>query len=1034
MQGKGIVRFFLILLTVVCLLQYLYLLPTRKIEKAADAHATAASASITDEAAKSMAFKMARANYLDSMSSEPVMNIPLLGKFSYEKLKRQQIALGLDLKGGISTVLQVDLREFLVNLSNRTTEPAFKQALDNADLALKSAQSDYITLFGQEWKKVANGAQLAPIFSRNATLREQINFETSDDEVLNILRTKANETVQLTYQRLKDRIDKLGVVQPNVSLDNARDLILVELPGIDNPERARSYLQSTAKLEFWDVYQVTDAAIMQAFVTADARLKKVMDGDTSFQAQDSTIAMVKDTIWTPTMDTLGNIIDSTMSIVDVPADSMAAGETGPLLAQLNLNYFNGQSIQYLQPVMGVANRNKINSINEMLAHPQVKNIFPQDVKFMWASKPFVNADGEETDQYELYAIRTKRGSDVAPLEGDRIVAATSSPDPMTGQVTVNLRMDNLGGKIWAEMTTKAAQDNNRSIAIALDDEVVSAPRVNEAITTGSSRISGNFSIQEGQDLANILEIGKLPAKTTIIQDALVGPSLGKENIQKSLITMIVSMILVILFMIFYYSGAGVVAVIALLANLFFIFGALSSLGTVLTLPGIAGIVLTIGMAVDANVIIYERAREELRAGKSLKNAVADGFKHSYSAIIDANVTTILVALVLAYFGLGPIKGFAITLLIGVIFSFFTAVIVGRLIIEWWIGKGNTIGFWNNSTKNIFSNFNVDWLGKRKIAYICSGVFILIGLVSMFTRGFELGVDFKGGYSYNVEFADDQRVEAEQLRNALTTSFGSTPIVKSIDAFNTYNVTTSYLIDDNSAEAQTQVTDKLFEGVNAVAGGNLNKDNFIQTDFSGTHIQSSAKVGPTIADDIKKSSFLAGGLSLLLIFVYILIRFNRWQFSLGAVLALLHDALVVLSAFSLLRGFLPFSMEVDQVFIAALLTVIGYSINDTVVIFDRIRENFALYGNKTKNEILNLSINQTMSRTIITALTVFLVVVALLIFGGASIKGFAFAMVIGLISGSYSTIYIAAPILADLTGEIKTSSSTLHSYKKTASAK
>jgi SecD/SecF fusion protein len=487
-------------------------------------------------------------------------------------------------------------------------------------------------------------------------------------------------------------------------------------------------------------------------------------------------------------------------------------------------------------------------------------------------------------------------------------------------------------------------------------------------------------------------------------------------------------------MIFYYSGSGVVAIIALLANLFFIFGALSSLGTVLTLPGIAGIILTIGMAVDANVIIYERSREELRAGKSLKTAISDGFKHSYSAIIDANVTTIIVAIVLAYFGLGPIKGFAVTLLIGVISSFFTAVIVGRLIIEWWVSKGKTIGFSTKLTKNTMANLNIDWLGKRKLAYIGSGIFITVGLISMFTRGFDLGVDFRGGYSYNVEFEQGKNIDVEQLRESLTTTFGAAPIVKSIDAVNTYNITTSYMIDNTATDAQTQVSTKLFEGINAISGGDLKYENFMVTDFSGTHITSSAKVGPTIADDIKKSSFYAGIIALLLIFVYILIRFNKWQYSLGAVLAVFHDALVILTVFSLFKGMLPFSMEVDQTFIAAILTVIGYSINDTVVIFDRIRENFGLYTGKTKSEIINMSINSTMSRTIITALTVFFVVAALLIFGGSSIKGFAFALLIGLISGSYSTIFIAAPVLVDLSGDIKTKDTVTHSFKRTADIK
>ncbi len=1033
MQGKGIIRFFLILLTAVCLLQYLYLLPTRKVERDAERYATKASAGLTDENAIITAHKLARTEYLDSMSSEPVIKIPLLGAFSYEKLKQQQIALGLDLKGGISIVLQVDLREFLETLSNGTKDPAFQQALDNADKALKNAQTDYISLFGQEWVKVSNGQKLAPIFTRNATLREEINFETSDADVLSVLRSKANETVDLTFKRLKDRIDKLGVVQPNVSLDNARDLIIVELPGIDNPERARSYLQSTAKLEFWDVYRVSDPGILEAYVKADERLKKLAAGDTTIVVEDTALVRL-DTIWTPIYDTTGTVIDSTITTQEVPVGLDPAVNNGPLLSLLKLNYYDGKTIQYPFAVMGVANKNKIKAINEMLANEQVKSVFPQDVKFMWSAKAMTNADGNETDEYELYAIRMKRGSEQAPLEGDRVVTATSNPDPMTNEVAVTLRMDNIGAKTWAEMTTRAAQDNNREIAIALDDEIVSAPRVNEPITTGDSRISGNFSIQEGQDLANILQIGKLPASTTIIQEALVGPSLGKENINKSMIAMIVAMALVLFFMVFYYGGSGIIAIIALLANLFFIFGSLSSLGTVLTLPGIAGIVLTIGMAVDANVIIYERAKEELRAGKSLKTAISDGFKNSYSAIIDANVTTILSALALAYFGLGPIKGFAVVLLIGVLSSMFTAVLIGRLIFEWWTAKGRTISFWTESTKNLFSHINIDWLGKRKIAYIGSSAFILIGMISIFTRGLELGVDFRGGYSYNIAFDKTEKVDVDALRNALTASFGTAPIVKSVDAVNTYNITTSYLIDDNSNEAQNQVNTKLFEGINSISGGKLQKESFMQTDFSGTHITSSAKVGPTIADDIKKSSFYAGIVALILIFVYILIRFNKWQYSLGAVLAIFHDALVVLVSFSLFRGLLPFSMEVDQTFIAAILTVIGYSINDTVVIFDRIRENFGLYTGKTKNEILNLSINVTMSRTLITSLTVFFVVLALLFFGGASIKGFAFALVIGLISGTYSTIFIATPILADLTGEIKPKSSVMHSFKRTAKVK
>lgn len=1033
MQGKGIVRFFLILLTVVCSLQYLYLLPTQKVEKNADKVGLAASASLTDESEKNMAYKLARANYLDSMSSEPVIKIPLLGSFSYEKLKQQQIALGLDLKGGISTVLQVNLREFLENLSNGTKEPAFKLALDNADKALKNAQTDYINLFGQEWAKVANGQKLGPIFSRNPTLREEINFESTDADVINVLRAKGNETVDLTFKRLKDRIDKLGVVQPNVSLDKARDLILVELPGIDNPERARSYLQSTAKLEFWDTYRISDPGIQESFFAADSKLKKLAAGDTTNVVALDTMTRL-DTVYTANHDTLGNITDSTITTRRVPVKDDAVADVGPLLTELSLNSYNGKSIQYPYAVMGVANRNKINSVNTMLANEQVKLLFPQDVKFMWSSKPMMGPKGVVTDQYELYAIKMKRGTNEAPLQGDRIVKATSNPDPMTNEVAVTLRMDNLGSKTWADMTTKAAQDNNREIAIALDDEVVSAPRVNEPITTGDSRISGNFSIQEGQDLANILQIGKLPASTTIIQEALVGPSLGKENINKSMISLILATLLVLFFMIFYYGGGGVVAVIALVANIFFLLGSLSSIGTVLTLPGIAGIVLTIGMAVDANVIIYERIKEELRLGKSIKNSIADGFKHSYAAIIDANVTTVLSSLALVYYGLGPIKGFAVVLLIGIATSMFTAILVSRLIFDWWLGKGKNITFWIPPTKEFLAHLHIDWLSKRRAAYMFSVGFILLGIVSIFVRGFDLSVDFKGGYSYNVQFESGQKVDQEEIVKALSASFGSAPVVKSIDAVNTYNITTSYLIDDASTAAHDQVNAKLFEGINAMSGGKLVMASFLETDSKGTHITSSAKVGPTIADDIKKSSVYAGIMSIILIFLYILVRFNKWQYSLGVVVAAIHDALFVLVSFSLFRGLVPWSMEVDQTFIAALLTIIGYSINDTIVTFDRIRENFALHTNKTKEEVVNLSINQTMSRTLITVLTVFLVSIALLFFGGASIKGFAFALVIGLLAGTFSSIFIATPLLVDLSGDLRPKNAALHSFKKTSHVK
>jgi SecD/SecF fusion protein len=609
----------------------------------------------------------------------------------------------------------------------------------------------------------------------------------------------------------------------------------------------------------------------------------------------------------------------------------------------------------------------------------------------------------------LYAIKKERAE--APVSGDQVVAAAAEPDPITKETGVTLRMDKNGAKAWAEMTTKAAQDNNRQVAILLDDEVVSAPSVNEPITGGNTQITGNFNIQEAQDLANILEIGKLPAETKIISEALVGPSLGKENISKSINSLVIGFLIVMAFMFLYYSSAGIMSIISLFLNIFFIFGTLASFGTVLTLPGIAGIVLTIGMAVDANVIIYERIREELAEGKALLTAISEGFRQSYSAIIDSNVTTLLSAFMLSYFGLGPIKGFAVVLIIGILSSMFTAVLVSRLLIDWWTGKGKDLQFSNSFSKSAFSSINVDWMGKRKIAYLFSGILVLLSLVSIFTRGFEFGVDFKGGYSYNIQFSES--VNPEDLRKELTTAFyGNTPVVKSIDSENSLNVVTSYMIDSGDENASQKVLERLFAGVNTLSGNNLDIANFSNPEGTGTHVVSSSQVGPTVAEDIKSSSFQAALFALALIFLYIFIRFSKWQYSAGAVIALFHDTIITLGVFSALHGILPFSMEVDQAFIAAILTVIGYSINDTVVVFDRIREMMGIYVKRSRHEVINKAINNTLSRTTLTSLTTLFVVIVLFLFGGSSIKGFSFAILFGITIGTYSSIFIASPLMSD----------------------
>jgi SecD/SecF fusion protein len=987
MQGKGLVKIILVLLLVVCLFQLFYFIPTGKVERAADSFAEKASASLVGKE-KIASVKDARGRYLDSMSSETILSIPLIANYTYNDLKSQQLALGLDLKGGMSVVLEVDLQELLVALAGRNGKDVdFAAALNSAKEKQKEAQDDYVSLFVQEFRRIAPSRKLSSIFQQSESLSD-INLDSSDGEVERKLREKADQTVDLTFKMLKERIDRLGVVQPNISLDAKRDLILVEMPGIDNPQRAEQYLQASAQLEFWETFRFSDRGILDAFQAADRRLK-------------------------------GLSLDSLSS-----QDSVSLNSAGPLLSALELNGLNGTN--YAQTVIGVADKNKKALISELLTKPEVKNLFPKNIKFLWSYKPFQDPVTRlSTGKYELYLIKIQTSSDKAPMEGDVVTNASQSQDPVTGEPQVSITMNAKGAKKWAELTGKAYNGNSegakREIAIALDDEVVTAPNVNSgAITGGASVISGSFNVQEALDLANILEVGKLPAKTKIIQKSTVGPSLGKQNIMKSTNSLLVGFLIVLAFMVIYYAGGGIVSVLALLLNLVFIFGALSSFGTVLTLPGIAGIVLTIGMAVDANVIIYERIREELRSGKNLVNSIQDGFSNSYSAIIDANVTTILTAIVLAYFGLGPIKGFAVVLIVGVISSLFSAVVVGKLMIDYYIKGGErNISFWTGFSKNALANLNVDWVGKRKIAYVFSGILLAGSLVSIFTKGFELGVDFTGGHSFNVRFVEGSKVTSDALRADLTDVFGATPVVKQVDNDNTFNITTSYNINDTSDGSDDKATEKLFEGVQKVLGKNLVYADFRNnaSDDNVAHLVSYTKVGPTIADDIKKSSFYAGIFALLLIFIYILIRFSKWQYSAGAIIALFHDSIIVLGLFSFLHGIVGFSLEIDQAFIAAILTVIGYSINDTVIVFDRIREFFGLYPNKNKDEIINEAINQTFSRTTITSMTTLFVVVVLFLFGGASIKGFAFAILTGIIVGTYSSIFVATPIVRDLTDDI-----------------
>ncbi len=998
MQGKGIVKFFLVALSIVSLIQFMYIIPTNKVENNAQSYAESICGTDDDGC-----IKVNRAAFLDSMSTEEVFKLPLLKSYTYQDLKSSQLNFGLDLKGGMSVLMQVDLTDFLKALAGNRQDPLLDQAIKDANAAQKNSQANFINLFVEAWQKAAPDRPLNSLFKRNESLSDRVNANTSDSEMATILRTEADKAVDNTFKLLKERIDKLGVVGPTVSLDAARDMILVELPGVENAKRARTYLQAAAKLEFWNVYRITDPGIQNAFREANEQLRKMQEGEV-------------ETTDTPSGDTTDILVDNgdqveqgstdVATIDPIEEPSSLLGEQGPLFDIFSLN----DGSFGLAP-MGTAEKNKRNAINEMLSRPGIKELFPRNSMLLWSRTPAKDPEGKLTDQFELYAIQKEAGTDKSPLEGDLVTEAFASPDPTTGELAISLKMNQEGARIWGAMTTKAAQDNNREIAIVLDSSVVSAPRVINPITSGDSQITGSFDVQEAQDIANILQIGKLPTGTQIIQESLVGPSLGKENINTSLTALMAGFVLVLAFMIFYYGSAGIVSIVVLFLNVVFMIGAIASIGTVLTLPGIAGIVLTIGMAVDANVIIYERVREELRAGKSLAMAMKDGYKHSYSAIIDGNVTTFLTAVVLFVFGLGPIKGFAAVLMIGILSTLFTAVLVSRFIFDWWFEKGKTVSFWTNTTKNVLADLNIDWMAKRKRFYVLSAVIIGMGITSFFVRGFDLGVDFRGGYSMTVEFA--QPVTADQIRTALADDLEKTPTVKAVNTDNTYNIVTDYLIDSQEENAPELVMDQMHAGLTEFVGSATPAD-FKNPDAVGVaHVTTFSKVGPTVADDLRDSAYEAVIFGLLAIFLYILIRFSRWQYSLGAVIATTHDALVVISLFSLLHGFLPFPMEVDQAFIAAILTIIGYSVNDTVIVYDRIREYFGLYPDKEKNEVINMAINSTMSRTVITGVTTLFTVFVLWMWGSGSIKGFAFALVIGVIVGTYSSIFIASPVMSDL---------------------
>ena len=990
MQSKGAVKLFAILLALVCVYQLSFTLVTRSVEKDAKAFANGDPAK--------------ERQYLDSVNTQPVY--PIFGH-TYKKCKENELNLGLDLKGGMNVTLEVSLVDLIRSMANHSTDATFNKALDNAVAAQSKSQKDFVSLFVDEFQKLDPNGRLAAIFATKE-LSERINFNSSNEEVKQIIQTEANAAFDRTYQIIKTRIDKFGVTQPNVQkLGNGR--ILVELPGIKEPECVRKLLQGTAKLEFWETYDNTE--IYPMLEEANKALKLTGAADTTVQAEainTDSLAVPADTLKdaTAAADTAAKSEDLVAQLGDKKegGDTAKTDTTGqksfedfarenPFFAVLTPSVGQneqGQSELRKGPVIGMSLIKDTARVNQYLAMPQVRSKFPREFKAFWSVKP-IDAEGRVL---QLVAIKMPNRDFQAPLDGSAVVDARKQKGQFSDNWEIGMSMNAEGARTWKRLT---GQNIGKSVAIVLDDYVYSFPVVQNEISGGNSSITGQFTLEEADDLANVLKVGKLPAPARIVEDTVVGPTLGQEAINAGLISFVIALVLVLLFMVSYYSNAGLVADIALFANVFFIMGILASLGAVLTLPGIAGIVLTIGLSVDANILIFERVREEMALGKGLRLAISDGFKHAYSSIIDSNVTTLILGIILYVFGTGPIQGFATTLIIGILTSLFCAIFITRMIFEWMLGRNKDIRFWNNFSKGAFKNIHINFVERRKIYYMISGLIIAAGIAAFVTKGLNFGVDFQGGRSYVVRF--EKPMATVDVIDALKGPFGKSPEVKTFGGENQVKITTTYLIDDPAQDAEVRVTDKLNEGLKAI-GGNYT-------------VLSTQKVGPTIADDIKSSAIWAILISCALMFIYIFIRFKRWQFGLGAVVALLHDAVVVLSFFAIFNGVLPFSLEIDQAFIAAILTVMGYSMTDTVVVFDRIREFVGVHHHAhNQRKVINDALNATLSRTINTSLTIFFVLLAIFIFGGEVIRGFTFALLIGIVIGTYSSICIATPVVVD----------------------
>ena len=996
MRNKGAIWTLAIALAMVCVYQLWFTVKTNQVRRDAREYAQG------DPAKEEY--------YLDSIASEEVYSFLFgLKRYTYRECQEREINLGLDLQGGMNVILEVSVADVIKSLSNYSTDTTLSKALALARKWQFETNEDFVTLFGRAFEEIDPDARMAALFLYS--LRDRIDYNSENSEVLEIIRQETNDAVRNSFNIIRTRIDHFGVTQPNVQRLEGGERILVELPGVEEKDRVRKLLQGTANLEFWETYENNE--LYQNLLDANNVIKSYLDAQKEQQkeqiAEDEVPAEEPPALLTE-IDSLGMEEEPSLLTQIEEADSSAIDslqqqsiyEEFPLFELLIPNVTRDQQ---LMPGcrIGRAHYRDTAKINLYMKLAMEKGIFPKNFRYFWSAKPLENPEtNKPTDIFTMHAIQVNTRDGRAPLDGDVITSARESFDDIRGTAEVLMSMNSEGTKKWARITR---ENVGRVIAISMDNLVFSDPRVSEEITGGSSRITG-VTVKEAQDLANLLKSGTLPAPCRIVQEEIIGPTLGKASIRAGLNSFIIAFIVILFYMVFYYSRkAGFVANIALLSNMFFIMGVLASLQAALTLPGIAGIVLTIGMSVDANVLIYERIREELAAGKGIKLAIKDGYKNAYSAIIDANVTTGITGAILLLVGTGPIKGFATTLVIGICTSLFSAIFITRLVFEWYLKRNSRITFATPVTQGAFKKMNINFIGNRKRYYVLSAMLIVIGLGSLVFRGLDQGVDFTGGRNYILEFSNP--VTTTEVATALEASLGERPKVISFGSGNKVRISTQYKIDDDDPSIDDEIQQKLYEGLKPILGEDTSFEEFNNVNWMGTQ-----KVGPTIADDIKRQAVIAIFFALVFMFVYILLRFRNWQFGLGAVAALIHDALLILGLFSLFYGIMPFSLEIDQTFIAAILTVVGYSINDTVVVFDRIREYLREFRKRERTEIMNSALNSTISRTFSTSLSTFVVLLTIFIFGGESIKGFTFALLVGVLVGTYSSLFIATPLVFD----------------------